>query len=134
MPDCIFCRVIAGDLPSYKLYEDDRVIAFLDIFPAVKGHTLVVPKVHAEHIFESNPEDLQAVMRVALDLAPKLEHVLGADGINITINKGEAAGQSIFHTHVHLLPRFKGDGKSLWGPMDPKPNLEALHERLKQNL
>src|SRR3990167_4324315 len=126
MSDCIFCRIISGDLPSYRLYEDDRVVAFLDLFPAVKGHTLVVPKTHASDLFASDPEDLKAV----LNLAPKLEQALDADGINITANKGEAAGQCVFHTHVHLLPRFKDDGKSLWSPMDPKPDLDALHQEL----
>jgi len=131
MPSCIYCRVIAGDRPSYRLYEDDRVVAFLDLFPAVKGHTLVVPKTHASDLFASDPEDLKAVLKVVLNLAPKLEQALDADGINITANKGEAAGQSVFHTHVHLLPRFKDDGKSLWSPMDPKPDLDALHQELK---
>ena len=134
MFSCIFCRVVSGELPSYKLYEDDRVIAFLDIFPAVKGHILVVPKTHAENMFASDPEDIKATMKVVLDLAPKLEKALGADGINITTNKGEVAGQSVFHTHVHILPRFKDDGKSLWGPMDSKPDLAELYEELKQNL
>src|SRR3989338_202225 len=131
MSDCIFCRIISGDLPSYKLCEDDRVVAFLDAFPAVKGHTLVVPKAHASDLFASDPEDLKAVLRVVLDIAPKLQASLGADGINITTNKGEAAGQSVFHTHVHILPRFKDDGKSLWSPMDPNPDLEGLHQELK---
>lgn len=134
MEDCIFCKVVSGELPSRKLYEDDQVIAFLDLFPSVEGHTLVVPKAHAENFFESGEEDLTAVMRAVRALAPKIEQAVGAQGLNISTNKGTVAGQSVFHTHVHILPRKEGDGRGLWGKMDPVPDLDALHEKIKAAL
>jgi len=129
--DCIFCKVISGELPSYKLYEDDRVVAFLDLFPATLGHTLVVPRQHSSNLLEDDEQDALAMMKAVRHLTPKIKEALGADGVNITSNIGASAGQSVFHTHVHILPRWKDDGRELWKPMEDKPNLDALCLTLK---
>lgn len=134
MTDCVFCKIIAGEIPSRKLYEDDHVMAFLDAFPAVKGHVLVVPKQHASNLLEGDEADAVMLMKTVRHITPKITEALGADGVNIMSNIGEVAGQSVFHTHVHILPRFKGDGKQHWGPLDPAPDLSALYTELKKKL
>ena len=113
MNDCIFCKIISGELPSFKVYEDERVIAFLDIRPVNAGHTLVVPKAHSQNIFDIKPEDWDAVAGVTRVLAIAIEKGTGADGVNIAMNNREHAGQVVHHPHVHIIPRFKGDGIKL---------------------
>lgn len=110
MTDCIFCKVVAGELPSYKVYENDDVYAFLDIHPVNKGHTLVIPKKHARNVFDISAEDWVAVQKVVHMLAGNIEKAVGADGINLAMNNREHAGQVVDHAHVHIIPRFKGDG------------------------
>lgn len=113
MPYCIFCKIIKGELPSYKVYEDERMLAFLDIHPVNAGHTLVVPKKHSKNIFDIAPEDWAAVTEVVRMLAGAIEKAVGANGINIGMNNREHAGQVVDHSHVHIIPRFKGDGFKL---------------------
>jgi len=112
--DCIFCKIVAGELPSFKVYEDAETLAFLDIRPVNPGHTLVVPKNHSANIFDVSPEDWTAVTNVVRTLAPVIEKAVAADGININMNNREHAGQVVDHVHVHIIPRFKGDGFKLW--------------------
>ncbi|WP_435196579.1 HIT family protein [Natronomonas sp. EA1] len=108
--DCIFCQIIAGEIPSRTVYEDDDVFAFLDVNPMSRGHTLVIPKDHAQRI-EELPEDQRAAVFTTLGkLAPAVEAAVDADGVNIGMNDGEAAGQEVMHTHGHIIPRFEGDG------------------------
>ena len=135
MSDCLFCKIIAGEIPSVKVYEDDYVMAFLDINPVKAGHTLVVPKNHAPDIAESTNEDLSQVMAAVRMLAPKIKDVVGADGYNVTTNVGTAAGQSVFHTHFHIIPRFDGDGLPMW-PHDGATEEErtVMAEKIKENL
>lgn len=107
MPDCIFCKIVAGDIPSVKVYEDDQVLAFLDISQATKGHTLLIPKRHVQDIFAYD-EDLAAAVFTRL---PKLARAIKASdpaitGLNILNNNGEVAYQSVFHSHIHLIPRY----------------------------
>ena len=111
--DCLFCKIVAGDIPSHKVYEDEQSLAFLDIMPAARGHTLVIPKTHAAGLMEITPESLAATVRCAQTVARLLRTRLGPDGINMIQNDGAAAGQEIFHYHLHLLPRWEGDGASL---------------------
>jgi len=111
--DCVFCKVIKRELPSYKVYEDDKVLAFLDIKPVHAGHTLVVPKNHSENIFDIASEDWLAVADVVRKLAIAIEKGVGADGVNIAMNNREHAGQVVHHPHVHIIPRFKNDGLKL---------------------
>ena len=113
MSNCIFCKIIHGELPSYKVYEDDKTIAFLDIRPVNAGHTLVVPKNHSNNIFDIAPEDWAAVAETVRKLAIAIEKGTGADGVNIAMNNREHAGQIVHHPHVHIIPRFKGDGLKL---------------------
>lgn len=111
MSDCIFCKIVAGEIPSSKVYEDDQVLAFLDITQVTKGHTLVIPKTHYRNVLEMDAEAAGQVFSVVPGLARHLKEKLGASGLNIVNNNEEAAGQTVFHTHIHLLPRFdKSDG------------------------
>ena len=111
--DCIFCKIIRGELPSYKVYEDEKTVAFLDIKPVNAGHTLVVPKKHSQNIFDIASEDWAATAETVRQVATAVEKGLGADGVNIAMNNREHAGQVVHHPHVHIIPRFKGDGLKL---------------------
>lgn len=113
-PDCIFCQVIEGKLPSYKIYEDEFTYVLLDIHPVNRGHALVIPKNHYENIFDTPSATFQRVMDTVHILAPKIKESLGAEAINIGINNDKAAGQIIYHLHVHIIPRWKNDGHSQW--------------------
>ena len=113
MSDCIFCKIIKEELPATKLYEDDKALAFLDIYPVNIGHALVIPKEHFENILET-PEDVIAhMMKVVKKVSHGIEG-LKCDGINITMNNKKAAGQVVFHSHIHVIPRYDGDGFGLW--------------------
>ncbi len=114
MTDCIFCKIVKGEVPSFKVYEDERTYAFLDIHPVNQGHTLVVPKRHAPNVFDIAPADWAAVSETVRMLAGVVETAVHADGVNITMNNREHAGQIVDHAHVHIVPRFKGDGFKLW--------------------
>jgi histidine triad (HIT) family protein len=111
--DCIFCKIVAGEIPAHKVYEDDQSLAFLDILPATRGHTLVIPKQHAATIEDISPDSLTTTTRAAQTVAGILRDRLHPDGMNVTQNNGVAAGQEVFHYHLHLLPRWTGDRVSL---------------------
>jgi histidine triad (HIT) family protein len=113
MADCIFCDIVHGELPSHTIYENDTVLAFLDINPVNAGHTLVIPKTHSSNIFDIAPSDWLAVSDVVRTLAIAIEKGVQADGVNIAMNNREHAGQVVGHPHVHIIPRFKGDGLKL---------------------
>lgn len=106
MSDCIFCNIIAGEIPSYKVYEDTEVLAFLDITQVTKGHTLVVPKKHYRNMLDMDDTAASTLFARIPKIAQQLQTKLGASGMNILNNNEEVAGQTVFHTHVHLLPRF----------------------------
>ena len=108
--DCIFCRIIAGDLPASTVLENEAVIAFLDIAPIVKGHTLVVPKSHTEHLVETPTEALTPVIDAAKKIARAQIEALGAKGVNLTQANGEVAGQVVPHIHFHVIPRYGAPG------------------------
>ncbi|WP_404431925.1 HIT family protein [Sutcliffiella horikoshii] len=111
MSDCIFCKIIDGDIPAAKVYEDEHVLAFLDISQVTKGHTLVIPKVHKENIYELTPEIAENIFKVVPKVANSIKEQFEPIGLNLLNNNGEAAGQSVFHYHLHILPRYgKGDG------------------------
>lgn len=107
--ECIFCKIVKGEVPSKKVYEDKDVIAFLDINPANPGHTLVVPKKHAEDITKSDEEDLEKCIHVVKKITAKLKEKLNAIGVNVIQSNGHAAGQIIAHTHFHVIPRYEND-------------------------
>lgn len=111
MSDCIFCKIINGDIPSAKVYEDENVLAFLDISQVTKGHTLVIPKVHKENVYELPEEAAANVFKTVPKIANAIKAAYDPIGLNVLQNNGEAAGQSVFHFHMHLIPRYgKGDG------------------------
>lgn len=112
--DCLFCKIISGSIPNTKVYEDDTVLAFLDIHPVNIGHTLVIPKKHFTNLYETPDETLAQMMAVVKKLSIAIKSAVGADGINIEMNNDPVAGQIIFHTHLHIVPRFEGDGFKHW--------------------
>jgi len=112
--DCIFCKIIRGEIPSAKVYETHTVLAFLDIAPVNKGHALVIPKSHHETIWDIPGWMAQDLHRAVQIVAQALKDGLNAEGVNIGMNNGAAAGQLVLHAHWHLIPRFTGDGLSLW--------------------
>ena len=122
--DCIFCRIVDGEIPSRTVHEDDTVLAFLDANPLAPGHTLVIPKAHHETLGDL-PDDAGAAVFDALhDLAPVVESAVDADGSNVAFNNGEAAGQEVPHVHGHVIPRFEGDGgRPIHAVAGPRPDL-----------
>ncbi|RFU62119.1 HIT family protein [Peribacillus glennii] len=109
MSDCIFCSIINGDIPGAKVFENEHVLAFLDISQVTKGHTLVIPKAHKENIYELTPEIAKNLFEAVPEIAKAIKEEFNPIGLNILNNNGEAAGQSVFHYHMHLIPRH-GDG------------------------
>jgi len=129
MDDCIFCKIARGEIPCYKIYENDKVIAFLDTSPFAKGHTLVVPKNHSQDIHDIPEEDLKEVILAVKIVAKILKEKLGCAGMHLWLRNGKAAGQEVMHLHFHLVPRFEGDGidaeaKSSYAEKD----LESVHK------
>ena len=118
-PDCLFCKIAAGDIPATRVREDERTIAFMDINPATRGHLLVIPREHATDLLEVGGDDLAACMAAAQELAGRLGDKLGADGVNVINSCGRAAWQTVFHFHVHVIPRYVGDPLRL--PWTPAP-------------
>ena len=104
--NCIFCKIVAGEIPSYTIYEDEDFKVFLDVNPATKGHALIVPKIHYKDLYEINEEVAARAMKVAKKLATRMTQVLNCDGFNLMQNNHEAAGQTVFHFHLHLIPRY----------------------------
>lgn len=114
MSECLFCKIAAGEIPCHKVYEDDSVLAFLDIKPLNPGHALIIPKHHATHLLETAEEDARALIGVAKKIAPAIVQSVGATGCNVNCNIGRSAGQLVFHTHVHVIPRYDDDGFKPW--------------------
>jgi histidine triad (HIT) family protein len=108
--DCIFCQIIAGDVPSFTVYEDEHVKAFLDANPLSKGHTLVIPKEHHERLADLPPEEAAPFYEALHRLVPAVQEAVDAPGCNVGINDGAAAGQEVPHSHYHIVPRYEGDG------------------------
>jgi histidine triad (HIT) family protein len=123
-PDCIFCKILAGELPATIVDEDERTIAFMDIAPATRGHALVIPRMHATDLLSVDPEDLCAVVVASQRLAGRAKERLAADGVNLVNSCGAVAWQTIFHFHVHVIPRYENDPLRL--PWVPAPG--DLHE------
>jgi histidine triad (HIT) family protein len=120
--DCIFCKIAAGEIPAQIVEQDDRTVAFMDINPATRGHTLVIPRRHARDLLEIEPADLEAVIGTAQRLATRMPDRLGADGVNLLNSCGRAAWQTIFHFHIHVIPRYQGDPLQLpWTPAEGDP-------------
>jgi histidine triad (HIT) family protein len=130
-PDCIFCKIVAGELPARIVDEDERTIAFMDIAPATRGHALVIPRAHSTDLLSIDPADLSAVALASQRLAALAMQRLGADGVNLLNSCGQAAWQTVFHFHVHVIPRYKDDPLRLpWVPSagDPDQIVAAAQE------
>lgn len=117
-PDCLFCKIVAGDIPAQVIDQDDKTLTFMDIAPATHGHALVIPREHARGIRDIDPQDLKAVHATAQRIAKRQER-LGALGVNVLQSSGAAAWQTVFHFHVHVIPRYDGDPLKLpWEPRE----------------
>lgn len=116
--DCVFCKIIAGEIPSTRVYEDAHAVAFLDIKPITTGHLLIVPKKHSRDVIDADDATLAHLMSLAPRMGAAVMAALEADGFNMGVNTGSAAGQIVMHTHVHIIPRYIGDGLVHWGHQD----------------
>jgi histidine triad (HIT) family protein len=122
MADCLFCKIAAGELPASVVAENERALAFLDINPATRGHTLVIPRKHAKDIHEIGPDDLDAAAALAQQIAGRARERLGADGVTLLQSSGAAAWQTVFHFHFHVIPRYADDPLKLpWVPAPGDP-------------
>ncbi len=120
--DCIFCKIVAGDLPATIVDEDERTIAFMDINPATRGHALVIPRAHTPDLLSIDPHELAAVASAAQRLAARAKQRLAADGVNLINSCGAAAWQTVFHFHIHVVPRYEDDPLRLpWVPSPGDP-------------
>ena len=124
---CIFCKIANGEIPAKTLYEDEQFRVILDLGPATKGHALILPKDHFANLYGLPEETAADVMKLAKKMAAQMTEKLSCDGFNLVQNNGEVAGQTVFHYHLHLIPRYKGDGQKIgWKP--GSPSAEELEE------
>jgi histidine triad (HIT) family protein len=126
-PDCLFCKIVAGEIPSHTIDEDDKTLAFMDINPWTRGHALVIPKTHSRNLYDIEPADLAAMHATAQRVARRMRDRLSSEGVNILQSSEPIAMQTVFHSHVHVIPRYSDDGLRL--PAHPQP---AEHEELAQ--
>ncbi|MGB9667403.1 MAG: HIT family protein [Thermosulfidibacteraceae bacterium] len=133
---CVFCRIVKGELPSTKIYEDENFLAFLDIAPVNKGHTLVIPKKHSETFLDLTPVEAGKLFEVVNKVAKAVKESLDADGLNILVNCGEASGQEVFHVHVHIIPRFYTDGFRLGWRKEKyaEGEMESFAKKIREKL
>ena len=132
MDDCIFCKIVAGEVPCEKVAESEDLIAFLDIAPVADGHTLIIPKQHCTNVLDM-PEYLGSpLLQMAQHVGNAVIRGLGADGFNFVANNGKAAGQDVFHAHFHIIPRKEGDGKETWPRMEEgeRADLAEVKEKI----
>ena len=130
--NCIFCKIANGEIPSKTLYEDDSFRVILDISPASKGHSIILPKTHASNIYELPDKEASEIMIVAKKVATVLKDTLCCDGMNILQNNGESAGQTVFHLHVHLIPRYHNDSVTIHWNADGETN--SLEDTMIENI
>ena len=132
-PDCLFCKIVAGEIPSTRVDEDERTVAFMDINPATRGHALVIPRRHAANLLEIEAQDLAATIAAAQRLARTVSERLGADGVNLLNSCGPAAWQTVFHFHIHVIPRYEDDPLRLpWTPSAGDPDdIAAAAQQLR---
>jgi len=136
MEESLFTKIIKGDIPSVKVYEDEHVYAFLDVNPVNPGHTLVVPKQPCDGLLDCDPEILANLIKAVRKIADAIKKGLNADGINLAQNEGAAAGQKVFHLHFHVIPRFEGDGLRHWpgSPYESEERAEQTAEKIRAEL
>ena len=132
MEKCTFCKIVNGEIPSRKVYEDEKVLAFLDVNPISKGHVLIIPKKHFENIFDIDEDYLKKIITVSKKISLMVKDNLNANGINILHASGKDAQQSVFHFHIHLVPRYKDDKLNTWPKSDYKElNFDEIIKKLK---
>ena len=134
--DCIFCKIVTGEIPSFKIYEDQHTLAFMDINPANRGHALAIPKAHSPNLFESSDETLAVTVATARKVAEAVQKTVNPDGLNLVQANGPGAAQSVFHLHLHVIPRFTDDNLMLnWG-MNPgdMDEIKALSQEIAANI
>lgn len=129
--DCIFCKIVAGEIPASKVYEDDHFLAFLDISQVTPGHTLVIPKKHARNLLETTPDETAALFNIVSRVTKKVESATQPQGMNIISNMEEIAGQSVFHTHVHILPRYSQEDDLKIDFIAHEPDFDRLTQLAK---
>lgn len=129
--DCIFCKIVAGDIPASKVYEDDHFLAFLDISQVTPGHTLVIPKKHARNLLELTPDETADLFNVVSRVTKKVESATQPQGMNIISNMEEIAGQSVFHSHVHILPRYSQEDDLKIDFIAHEPDFDRLAQLAK---
>ncbi|WP_418463947.1 HIT family protein [Frisingicoccus sp.] len=134
--DCIFCKIANGEIPSSTIYEDDLFRVILDLSPATKGHALILPKKHMANIFEMDEETAEKVFVLASRIAKAMKEALNCDGLNIVQNNGEIAGQTVFHFHMHIIPRYNDDGQQInWVPKTSEAaERDMIAEQIKNAL
>ena len=130
--NCIFCKIANGEIPSKTLFEDDEFRVILDLGPAAKGHALILPKSHYANLYELSEETASKVMLLAKKMAMQMTDKLKCDGFNLVQNNGEVAGQTVFHFHMHLIPRYKNDNQTIgWKPGEPsQEELEEIRAQI----
>ena len=129
--DCIFCKIVAGEIPATKVYDDDHFLAFLDISQVTPGHTLVIPKKHARNLLEMTPDETAALFNIVSRVTKKVESATQPQGMNIISNMEEIAGQSVFHTHVHILPRYSQEDDLKIDFIAHEPDFDRLAQLAK---
>ncbi len=130
--DCIFCKIISGEIPSRTVYEDESYKAIMDVSPASRGHVIILPKNHAANIYEIPDDEAAGIMIVAKKIALAMKESLACDGINILQNNGETAGQTVFHFHVHVIPRYDGDTVNIKWKQLENVDIDAACEEIKK--
>jgi histidine triad (HIT) family protein len=134
--NCIFCKIVAGEIPCFKVYEDEQTLAFMDINPATRGHALVIPKEHSPNLFDSPDEQLATVAAAARKVGKAIQAAVTPDGLNLVQANGPGAAQSVFHLHFHVLPRYTGDNLMLnWG-MNPgdMDDIKSVSEQIARHV
>lgn len=132
--ECIFCKIAKGEIPSKTIYEDEEFRVILDLGPATRGHALILPKKHADNLYELSDETAASAMKLARKMALLMKEKLHCDGLNLVQNNGAAAGQTVSHFHVHIIPRYEGDDQSInWVPGEPsQEELEAVRKEITE--
>lgn len=130
---CVFCKIAAGVLPSHKIYETETVMAFLDINPINPGHAMIIPKEHYKDLLDAPEEVVALIAKTARKIAPAILKAVGAEDFNLGVNNGPDAGQAVFHSHWHIMPRFPGDGYEPWkGKPEFTENLPEVAEEIRK--
>lgn len=133
--ECIFCKIVRKEIPSFSVYEDDHSLAFLDINPVSKGHTLLIPKIHSPHLVETEDKVLAGLLPLVKKVAPAIQEAVGAKGFNLHINTQVAAGQVVFHLHLHIIPRFEKDSIKMWrGSPYGEGEAEKVQKVIKEHI